>query len=372
MNERANEETLRDQAKVDLVVSHLNPKLGIEGAAIKLANALAEAGMSVQVIALGGEIEGQGLECDGESLGSPLRGIRRLNIRRAIRARSRLRAGATSVLVGAWAALPVLALGPLRQRTIIWEHSLIEEKIASSRSLKVVAIAAKLFYRRADSIVAVSDPLRDSLRRLVRSAEVAVIPNLLDDRRNPSFRAEPLGAPRTQRREVCLSIGSLSTTKNQRALIEAMSRPELRMAEAWLAGQGPLRAELERHATELGVSERVRFLGHLDASALEYALAQANVVVHTSLGETFGYAYFEAASAHRPVVAVENSVSRWVIPRFAPGLLCSPDPGRLAEAIRRLLDAPPSAEAFRQAADERAAYFDQNRIVDGWRSELAR
>ncbi len=70
-----------------------------------------------------------------------------------------------------------------------------------------------------------------------------------------------------------------------------------------LAGQGAERAALEGLAADLGVADRVRFLGELDAGTMRTFLASLDAFVFPSAAETFGLAAVEAAQAGVPVVA---------------------------------------------------------------------
>lgn len=70
---------------------------------------------------------------------------------------------------------------------------------------------------------------------------------------------------------------------------------------ALLAGDGPLRAELESRAGELGLSNRVRFLGHRDD--IPRLLAAADLVVLPSRTEGLPSALLESFAARRAVVA---------------------------------------------------------------------
>lgn len=76
--------------------------------------------------------------------------------------------------------------------------------------------------------------------------------------------------------------------------------PGLRMA---IAGDGPLRPDLEQLARELAIDDRVRFLGHWqDVPAL---LRSVDLFVMTSKFEPFGLALLEAKAAGLPIVATD-------------------------------------------------------------------
>ena len=71
----------------------------------------------------------------------------------------------------------------------------------------------------------------------------------------------------------------------------------------WIAGEGPLEAELKAQCTRLGLDQRVRFLGwRNDRGAL---LAACDVVAFPSRYEPFGTVTVDACAASRPLVAAD-------------------------------------------------------------------
>ena len=104
----------------------------------------------------------------------------------------------------------------------------------------------------------------------------------------------------------------------------------------WLAGEGPLRRELEALAGKLGVLERVRFLGwRTDRGAL---LRSADLFVVPSRYEPFGTIMLEAWAAGTPLVACRSAGPAALITDGLNGLLVAiDDADGLASAIRRAL-----------------------------------
>jgi glycosyltransferase involved in cell wall biosynthesis len=99
------------------------------------------------------------------------------------------------------------------------------------------------------------------------------------------------------------SVGRLVEQKDYpmqlRAFALAAARePRLRMA---IAGDGPLRSRLERLTSELGVADRVRFLGNQDD--VPAFLRSVDLFVLASKFEPFGVALLEAKAAGLPIVA---------------------------------------------------------------------
>jgi glycosyltransferase involved in cell wall biosynthesis len=120
-------------------------------------------------------------------------------------------------------------------------------------------------------------------------------------------------------------------------LLEGMAQvPE---AWLWLAGSGPLEAALRRQAAELGVAERVRFLGWRDD--LPALAAAADMIVVPSRHEPLGNVVLEAWAQRRPIVAAASQGPSALIRNEESGLLVPvEDVAALAAAIRRVIAEP--------------------------------
>ncbi len=113
---------------------------------------------------------------------------------------------------------------------------------------------------------------------------------------------------------------------------------------AWLAGDGPLQAELENLAVELGIAERVRFLGwRTDRSAL---LRAADICVLPSRYEPFGTVILEAWAARTPLVACASAGPAAHVIDGVNGLA---HPHRRRCCAKRRHGACPFREALRQS-----------------------
>lgn len=147
----------------------------------------------------------------------------------------------------------------------------------------------------------------------------------------PVSRAEfttPEDAP------LLLSLARLHHHKALDVLLKALVQvPE---AWVWLAGEGPLRAELQALAEILGVAPRVRFLGwRSDRAAL---LAACDLCVFPSRIEPFGTVTVEAWACNKPLVAARAAGPAAYIDDGKTGLLVDiDDADGLAAAIRRAL-----------------------------------
>lgn len=153
---------------------------------------------------------------------------------------------------------------------------------------------------------------------------------------------------------VALALARLHWKKGLDTLLDATAKvPGLYV---WIAGEGPIEAELKTRAARLGLNDRVRFLGwRNDRGAL---LAAATFVAFPSRYEPFGTVTVDAWAASRPLVVadavgpaayVEDGVSGLLVPKD--------DVDALAIAMSRVIEEP--GLAAKLVAGGRAAYEAQ-------------
>jgi glycosyltransferase involved in cell wall biosynthesis len=131
-----------------------------------------------------------------------------------------------------------------------------------------------------------------------------------------------------------LYVGQLIERKNVGAALRAWVAMRGEQDTFTVVGSGPLRAALERLAVELGVAERVRFLGHLDGAALVEEYGRAHTFVLPSTEEVWGLVVNEALAAGlHVVVSSAAGVARSV--EAMPGVfVCPPTEEAIAAALR--------------------------------------
>jgi glycosyltransferase involved in cell wall biosynthesis len=223
------------------------------------------------------------------------------------------------------------------------------------------------YYKRCDHLVGNT---RDLVRWMVEQGWPAgrahYLPNFADDFREvlPADLGLRPHAPRL------LALGRLHRNKGFDTLLRALAL--LPGAELAIGGDGPEKAALQKLAAELGVADRVRFLGwRQDAGAL---LAGCDVFVCSSRHEPLGNIVLEAWSAARPVVAVAAQGPSELIEPGRTGLLVPPEsPQALADGIAALLADP--ARAATMAAAGRAKWeadYAEAPVLARWRDLLQR
>ncbi|MCW5720969.1 MAG: glycosyltransferase [Devosia sp.] len=108
---------------------------------------------------------------------------------------------------------------------------------------------------------------------------------------------------------------------------------------AVIAGGGGMRAQLEALTQELGLSDRVRFVGAISRAEMLEFYAQASAVFFGPLDEDYGYITLEAMLAGKPVVTCTDSGGplEFVVDGET-GYVTEPTPQSVAEALSRLME----------------------------------
>ena len=178
---------------------------------------------------------------------------------------------------------------------------------------------------------------------------VVRLPNFVHPPTNPPLSRvgldTPLDAP------LLVAMGRLHKNKAFDVLLQALA--DVPDAWLWVAGDGPEAAALKGLARDLGVADRVRFLGWRDDS--DALMRAADIFICPSRHEPLGNVVLEAWAAEKPVVAAAATGPAELLGNDERGVLVPVDqPAELARAILDLLANPDKAS--RLAAAGRAAY----------------
>lgn len=196
--------------------------------------------------------------------------------------------------------------------------------------------------RRADARVVNSQGLREKAERLYPGLVFDVVPNGIDLEEFTPVEAPREGPP------VVLFVSRLIARKGLQYLLPALARlrDEGVAFRLLVAGDGPLRPELEQQVRELGLAAQVEFLGLVEREHLPAVYARGDVFVLPSVSEGMPNVVLEAIACGLPVVGtdvpglaelVQEGVNGYIVP---PGVVEA-----LVEPLRRLL----TDTALRQA-----------------------
>ncbi|HEY2594589.1 MAG TPA: glycosyltransferase family 4 protein [Chloroflexota bacterium] len=226
---------------------------------------------------------------------------------------------------------------------------------------------------QADAIVGVSKFTAGSYPRLggVPASKVFAVLNAVDPRQ---FTPEVAGAGRASMRQrlglpgdapVIACVARMTRWKAQHTVIDAFAQlrahfPQARLVLAGLPGDtalegpGDYRDYLVRRAESLGLSEVVSFPGFLSQTDMPCFYGAIDVLAHPSHEEPFGLVLVEAMASEKPVVAIDGGGVPEIIANGRDGYLVPREaPGKMAEAVQRLLCDPQHARAIAQAGRRR-------------------
>lgn len=227
--------------------------------------------------------------------------------------------------------------------------------------------------RYSDRVIALTESTRYRylLRRLVDESRLVQLPNPLDLRTVPSSE---------QRTDFRRSHGwsedaqhvVLSSRLSDQKRVDWLVRSWPRVVEAcprarlWVVGDGPERARLEALRNGLGLVSTCTFVGEVP-DALPY-VASADVVVVTSLYESFGRSLVEAMACGRPVVATSADGFRDLLRDGIEGVLVPPgDADALADRVIRLLKHPTLRSILGEAGRRTAQGYAADVVMPQYR-----
>jgi glycosyltransferase involved in cell wall biosynthesis len=195
------------------------------------------------------------------------------------------------------------------------------------------------------------------------ATRVDYVPNFVSFRASaPEPRARwqtPSGQP------LLLALGRLHPNKAFDVLLRALALTP--GAWLWIAGEGDEQGRLEALARDLGVADRVRWLGWREDREALYAAA--DMVVLPSRSEPFGNVMLDAWAAARPLVAAAALGPGAYVRHEENGLLVAvDDPPALAAAMARLIADKGLRETLVAGGRRRlASEFTETAVVQAWR-----
>ena len=196
-------------------------------------------------------------------------------------------------------------------------------------------------------------------------ADIVTIHHGIDLQSLPARRQSSGSSP------LVLAVGQLREKKGLRHLIDATALLADRNFDVVIAGDGPLRAELQEQIESLGLGEKVRLLGAVSHDRVLELMQEATVFVLPAVvaadGDRDGIpnVILEAMAMELPVVATRHSGIPEAVIDGATGVLVEVgDPAALAAAILRVFD--DAAGAARMGMEGRAlvaSRFDLERNI---------
>lgn len=210
---------------------------------------------------------------------------------------------------------------------------------------------------RAHGIVTRS---RDLQNRLTSAgAGAAKVHTLYNGVHTQVFRPAPrasvraaLGLPEQGR--LLLFVGNFLPVKGIDLLLQALAHLAQTHSDVSLAliGSGPLESALRQQAAELGIAERLRFVGRQPPAEVARWMQAANAVCLSSHNEGVPNVVLEALSSGRPMVSTDvGGIAEIIEPAMTRRFLVpGREPTAYAAALQQALDAPPDEDELHHKA----------------------
>ena len=235
------------------------------------------------------------------------------------------------------------------------------QRLGGGPAVRALRVARDVELRHAAHVFTPSAYLRElAVSWGVRAEQVSVLPN-------PAPALPELGERAELRRSLGLNgdtlafAGRLTAQKSLDVALAALARVD--GVTLLIAGEGDQRASLERRTAELGLTERVRFLGPQPRQRVLELFRAADAVVLSSSWENFPHAVVEALAAGTPVLATAIGGVAEVVHDGENGLLVpAGDAEALAGAVRRYFADGALRERLHAAAAPSVAEYAPERI----------
>jgi glycosyltransferase involved in cell wall biosynthesis len=160
-------------------------------------------------------------------------------------------------------------------------------------------------------------------------------------------------------------VGEFRHIKGADLLVDAVARlhADGRPVTLTLAGDGEEMTALKAQVERLGLTESVRFIGHVKA---RYGFSKGRLLIVPSRGDSMPYVVIEAGAAGIPIVAanvggIPEIFGAQTEALFAPNIV-----GAIADAIEIAMEDPDAASARAKSLRERIfLHFSQKAMVEG-------
>jgi len=229
-----------------------------------------------------------------------------------------------------------------------------------------IAKHTNFFYNSVRQVIVPSDAALRWLKRHSVRTPMTVIPTGITTYPSPP-RAEAramLGIRPDQK--VILYVGRIAREKNMITLLESVRLafgldPSLVL---WLVGDGPMREECARRAREMGIGDRVRFVGFVPRVEVDLYFEAADLFLFCSVTETQGLVVAEAMAHGLPAVVVNGGGASAAVESGINGLTVRNDPEAICGSIVDVLAEDGPYAAMSQAARITARGMSQDAMID--------
>lgn len=240
-------------------------------------------------------------------------------------------------------------------------HAKLPETMMSRTFAKVVTPYTRSVLKYIDSFTAVSEAATEYLRTLT-DEPVSIVPNGIDLKNFHAPRNRP-----DRKNKTILYIGRLEKRKGLIYLLKAFAilQEKDENVRLVIAGDGVDRQKLLDLTEELGIDEKVTFLGYITETKKKQLLRDADLFCSPALyGESFGIVLLEAMATGLVTVAGNNSGYASVLQGLGSVSLVNPrHVDEFAHRLKLLLNERDLRKLWRKWAHDTVCQYDYPNVV---------
>lgn len=218
---------------------------------------------------------------------------------------------------------------------------------------------------KSDVVTSVSQSLKaDTLRLFDVKKEINVVPNFIDTAKyTNSFSTGQRGVLAAEGERIVTHVSNFRRVKRIDDVIKIFFKIQKEIkARLVMVGQGPEREMAEEFVTDLGIEDKVLFLG--ESHEIDKILSFSDLFLLPSESESFGLAALEAMVNRVPVISTNTGGLPEVNKQGFSGFLSDVgDVDEMAANALKILRKEEELQEFKENAKNQAYNFDIHTVV---------
>lgn len=252
-----------------------------------------------------------------------------------------------------------------------YDHYLKHIKMGYNWAKKPAWKYTVAYYNRCDLVLSPTESLANELKKYGLKKPIEIMPNPVDTQ---LFRPLTDSAEKNKlkslfgiKNQSLVYMGRVSYEKNIDKLIKAVAllSKEIPDIKLMIIGDGPEMSNLKKLAYDLGISDKINFLGFRHNQELVEALQANDIFLTASKSENMPLSILEAMSTGLPIIAVSALGIPEIVRDDVNGFLTSTDkPEEIAAITLELLKSKKQLKKFSLASRKLALDYSQERIAE--------
>ncbi|WP_430408711.1 N-acetyl-alpha-D-glucosaminyl L-malate synthase BshA [Kordia sp.] len=269
-------------------------------------------------------------------------------------------------------AIPHAYAGYMAKKMLA-EEGITVPMVTTLHGTDITLVGSHPFYKSAvtfsinksDVVTSVSESLKqDTLRLFDIKREIDVVPNFIDvSKYDHGFTDCQRGLMATEDEKIVTHVSNFRAVKRIGDVVRIFNEIQKEIpAKLMMVGEGPEKEPAEQLCEELGISDKVVFLGN--SNEVDKILCFSDLFLLPSETESFGLAALEAMISSVPVISSNTGGIPEVNVHGVSGYLSNVgDIKDMSNNALKILKDDAELEKFKKGAKEQALAFDINKIV---------